>query len=198
MTRQTQAEATRDAVVDSARKLWAAKGFFATSTAEIVEHAGVGTRGAFYHHFKDREELFVAVFASVQARLAAELLPLASTEADPLSRLATTLNAFLEITSRSPDVRALLIDGPAVFGLQRWQELEEQRGLASIETHLAEAVALGILKDQSTRALAELLLILVNGAALSIAGHRDPQRARIETGAALVAIVEGLRVPLSG
>jgi AcrR family transcriptional regulator len=194
MTRQTQAEATRDAVIDAARKLWATKGFFATSTADIVDQAGVGTRGAFYHHFKDREELFIAVFASVQARLALELASLTPPAADPLSRLAALLGAFLEITSRSPDVQALLIDGPAVFGIKRWQELEERRGLAAIEAHLTEAAALGILKDQPTRALAQLLLILVNGAALSVAGHHDPLHARTQTSAALVEIVEGLRV----
>lgn len=193
MTRQTQKEATRTAVIDSARTLWAKKGFFSTSTADIVEHAGVGTRGAFYHHFKDREELFVAVFADVQARLAAELAPLGSSEADPLTRLSALLSGFLEITSRSRDVQALLIDGPAVFGLKRWQELEEQRGLAAIEAHLSEAVTLGIIDDQPVRPLAALLLILVNGAALSIAGHDDPKRARVQTGTALVAIVDGLR-----
>ncbi|MDT5259359.1 MAG: hypothetical protein QOD10_4439 [Mycobacterium sp.] len=194
MTRQAQAEATRDAVVESARTLWAAKGFFATSTADIVEHAGVGTRGAFYHHFKDREELFIAVFAKVQVRLAAELAPLMSDESDPLARLAASMSAFLEITSRSPDVQALLIDGPAVFGIKRWQELEERRGIRGIEAALAEAAELGILTDQPVRALAELLLILVNGAALSIAAHQNPHQARIQTSAALVAIVEGLRV----
>lgn len=131
--------------------------------------------------------------SSVQQRLAAELAPLASTESDPLSRLAALLSAFLEITSRSPDVQALLVDGPAVFGLERWQELEEQRGLAGIEDYLAQAAALGILVAQPVRALAALLLILVNGAALSVAGHDDPQRARVQTSAALVAIVEGLR-----
>lgn len=193
MTRRNQAEATREAVIESARALWASKGFFATSTADIVEHAGVGTRGAFYHHFKDREELFVAVFANVQARLVAELAPLLSDESDPLTRLAASMSAFLEITSRSRDVQALLIDGPAVFGMKRWQELEEQRGLRGIVAPLAEAAELGILVDQPVRTLAALLLILVNGAALSVAANDNPQDARIQTSAALVAIVEGLR-----
>lgn len=194
MTRRNQAEATRDAVIESARTLWASKGFFATSTADIVEHAGVGTRGAFYHHFKDREELFIAVFANVQARLVVELAPLLSDEPDPLARLAASMSAFLEITSRSRDVQALLIDGPAVFGMKRWQELEEQRGLRGIEAPLAEAAELGLLVDQPVRTLAEMLLILVNGAALSVAAHENPMDARIQTSAALVAIVEGLRV----
>jgi hypothetical protein len=103
------------------------------------------------------------------------------------------LSAFLEITSRSPDVQALLIDGPAVFGLKRWQELEEQRGLASIESQLAAAAERGIIARQPVRPLAQMLLILVSGAALSIAGHDDPKRARVEVGAALVTMVEGLR-----
>jgi hypothetical protein len=87
----------------------------------------------------------------------------------------------------------LLIDGPAVFGIERWQHLEEQRGLRGIEAPLAEAAALGILVDQPVRTLAELLLILVNGAALSVAAHQNPKEARVQTSAALVAVVEGLR-----
>jgi AcrR family transcriptional regulator len=193
MSRQTQAEATREAVIESARQLWGAQGFFATSTADIVEHANVGTRGAFYHHFKDRAELFIAVFANVQARLEAELRPMVPSEVDPLTRLAALLSAFVELASRSPDVQALLVDGPAVFGLKRWQDLEEQRGLPAIEAHLAEAAELGILVDQPVRTLARLLLILVNGAALSVAGRHDPQHARTETASALGTIVEGLR-----
>ena len=61
---------TRAALVDAARKLFVAKGDFATGTEEIVTQAKVGTRGALYHHFADKQDLFLAVFHQVQADLA--------------------------------------------------------------------------------------------------------------------------------
>src|SRR5436305_5629394 len=71
MSRATKSEATRSALIDAARKLFVAKGYFATGTEEIVARAGVGTRGAMYHHFADKQDLFLAVFHQVQADLAA-------------------------------------------------------------------------------------------------------------------------------
>lgn len=73
MSRQEQARATRAALIDAARELWSANGFFATSTSDIVTAAAVGTRGAFYAHFPDREQLFLAVLEDVSVRLSAEL-----------------------------------------------------------------------------------------------------------------------------
>jgi AcrR family transcriptional regulator len=193
MTRDEQALATRAAVVESARVLWAQKGYFDTSTAEIVEAAGVGTRGALYHHFRDRKELFVAVFAEVQSRLARELATMVPPGSDPLETLCAALLGFLDLTARAADVQALLIDGPAVFGLREWHRIEELRGLATIEKPLAAAIAAGIVDDQPTRPLAQLLLRLADAAALSVAAADSPLTAREETGAALRVVIEGLR-----
>ena len=72
-TRKELAEQTRQQLVAAARRLFAEKGFFATSTSDIVEAAGVGTRGALYGHFANREELFLEVLESVEADLGAKV-----------------------------------------------------------------------------------------------------------------------------
>ncbi len=69
--RRTQAErseATRDALIEAARELFAEHGYAGVGTEEIVRAAGV-TRGALYHHFEGKRELFEAVYERIEAEL---------------------------------------------------------------------------------------------------------------------------------
>lgn len=197
-TRAEQATATREALIDAARRLWADKGFFATSTAEIVEAAGAGTRGALYHHFADREELFLAVFDAVQEELTTSMAPTKIDEVDPISRVRRVLLVFLDLVAERPDAQALLIDGPAVFGWRRWRELESQRGLAAIENLLEAAVQADQIAAHLVQPLAALLLGLMTDAALLVATSEDPARARASTADAFAMLLDGLRTPLPG
>ena len=148
MSRQEQARATRAALIDAARELWSANGFFATSTSDIVTAAAVGTRGAFYAHFPDREQLFLAVLEDVSVRLSAELEQRVTPAGDPLTDLRAVLLAFLDIVVEAPDVQALLVDGPAVFGPARWHQAEQARGLVPIEQRITAAIAAGVITEQ--------------------------------------------------
>jgi len=197
-TRAEQATATREALIDAARRLWADKGFFATSTGEIVEAAGAGTRGALYHHFADREELFLAVFDAVQEELTTSMAPTKIDEVDPISRVRRVLLVFLDLVAERPDAQALLIDGPAVFGWRRWRELESQRGLAAIENLLEAAVQADQIAAHLVQPLAALLLGLMTDAALLVATSEDPARARASTADAFAKLLDGLRTPLPG
>ena len=193
MSRQQQARATRAALVDTARELWSRQGFFATSTSDIVAAAGVGTRGAFYAHFPDREQLFLAVFDEVSKRLATELDQRVTPSQDPLIDLQTVLLAFLDMVVEAPDVQALLVDGPAVFGPNRWHQAEQARGLVPIEDRITAGIAAGVIEEQPVRSLAMILLMLVNDTALMIASADDRATARRDAGAALSRLISGLR-----
>ena len=191
-TRVEQAAATREALIDAARRLWAQKGFFATTTAEIVEAAGAGTRGALYHHFADREELFLAVFDAVQDELTTSLAPTRDDETDPITRIRTVLVLFLDLVAERPDAQALLIDGPAVFGWRRWREHESQRGLVAIEALLDDAVRVDQIAAHLVQSLAALLLGLMTDAALLVATSDDSTRARADTADAFALLLDGL------
>lgn len=191
-TRVEQAAATREALIDAARRLWAEKGFFATTTAEIVTAAGAGTRGALYHHFADREELFLAVFDAVQDEVTSSLVPARDDEADPITRVRTVLLLFLDLVAERPDAQALLIDGPAVFGWRRWREHESQRGLAAIEALLDDAVRVDQIAAHLVQPLAALLLGLMTDAALLVATSDDSTRARADTADAFAVLLDGL------
>ena len=135
--------------------------------------AGVGTRGALYHHFADKRALFVAVFEAVEEDLVAAAGATSSRHA-PLEMLRNGLLGFLD-ASLTPEVqRILLIDGPAVLGWQEWRAIEARYGLGGIQAMLELAVADGSLATQPLEVLAHLLLATADEAALYIANAEDP------------------------
>lgn len=193
--RAAQAEGTRAALVAAARRLFVEKGYHRTSTEEVVMAAGVGTRGALYHHFADKQALFEAAFIAVEEDLVIEA---AKNLADPadgaLNQLRQGLVGFLD-ASLTPHVqRILLIDGPAVLGWVKWRELESLYGLGAIRAMLERAVEEGDLAaGQPVDALAHVLLAAADETALFIANASDQRAARDQGVRALNAVLDGLR-----
>ena len=167
------------------------KGYFQTSTEEIVAAAGVGTRGALYHHFADKRALFAAVFEGLEMEIV-ESAAAPEIGVSALERLRQGLLNFLE-AARDPQVqRILLIDGPAVLGWQQWRALEEQHGLGVLHALLERAVADGDVEPQPVRVMAHLLLAIVNDAALFIANSDEPERAAGQAAAAFNRLFDGI------
>src|ERR1700749_1992881 len=71
--RTEHAADTRSALLAAARKLFAEQGFDGTGTEQIVADARV-TRGALYHHFKDKADIFRAAMAEAAADVATRLI----------------------------------------------------------------------------------------------------------------------------
>lgn len=189
---QLRADATRNALIDAARALFSDRGYAASGTEQIVREAGV-TRGALYHHFRDKRELFQAVFEQVEAEFAATARAQWSADADSWTNLVAGCNAFLD-TCLQPDVRRIvLLDGPSVLGRDTWRSIEEQYALALIAGALRNAMREQILPRQPVAPLAHLLLAAVNEAGLLIAQSDDTANARKEVGAAFEALLGGLR-----
>ena len=188
----SRGEATKTALISAARQLFVSKGYFATGTEEIVAKAGVGTRGALYHHFADKEDLFRSVFDQVQADLAAATI--VNERDDALELLTAALQQFLDASADDPDVQqVLLIDGPAVLGWDQWRSLEAQYGLGVIAAMLDAAVAQKVIPRQPTAPLAHMLLAAVDEAALYIANASDRRQAHTQARQSLRRLLGGLR-----
>jgi AcrR family transcriptional regulator len=198
--RRTQAErtaTTRAALIAAARKLFAAHGFGDVSTQAIVLEAGV-TRGALYHQFADKTELFAAVYEEVEAELVAAVAARLAEQAPPGPVEAMKMGArhFLDLCA-APDVtQVALIDAPSVLGWQRWREVGVKYGLGIIEGLLTQAIADGSVPPQPTRAAAHVLLGALDEAALYVARSDDPAAAREDMYAVCERIVAGLAAPL--
>ncbi|MEB3062716.1 TetR/AcrR family transcriptional regulator [[Mycobacterium] zoologicum] len=182
-----RAEATRAALIAAGRQLFVDKGYFATGTEEIVAAAGVGTRGALYHHFANKEALFLAVFLAVQEQVNSQAPSPEDTD-DALGALRTGLRSYLKSSLTGEVQRILMVDGPAVLGWQRWRELQVQFGLGSIRALLAKAVEQGAVAPQPLDVLSHVLLAAADEAAQFVANASDPRQARDDA----IQVVDGL------
>lgn len=194
--RRTQAErtaATRAQLIGAARKLFADKGFSEVSTQAIVAAAGV-TRGALYHQFTDKAELFAAVYEDIERELVADIAQqiVEAQPADPLEAMRAGARLFLDGCS-APDVaQIVLIDAPAVLGWQRWREVGMQYGLGVIEGMLTHAIAEGAIPDQPVRPTAHVLLGALDEAALFVSRADDREQARKDMDAVCDRMLRGI------
>jgi AcrR family transcriptional regulator len=186
------AEATRAALVSSARALFAGQGYAEVGIEEIVRRARV-TRGALYHHFEDKQDLFRAVFENVQRDLAERLLAAASSQPDTSKHLLIGCHAFLDACTERDVQRIVLLDGPAVLGFEAWHESDLNFGLQLLRRSIEAAIEGGAVARQPVEPLSHLLLGALNGAGLEIARSGDPARARREMRRSLDRLVAGLR-----
>jgi AcrR family transcriptional regulator len=188
---------TQAALLRAARELFAEKGFAGTGTEEIVARARV-TRGALYHHFRGKADLFRAVMQAVAGELAQQLVTqqlsrAAGDAASAWDQLREGFQAFLDACTGSDFQRIVLVDGPAVLGHGAWSDLVERHGLGLLRTWLQQAIDDGQIDPLPVDPLARLLAALIGEASLYIARAPDPARARQEAGATIDRILTGLR-----
>jgi AcrR family transcriptional regulator len=193
--RAQRAQATRSAIISVARRLFVEQGYASTGTEQIVGAAAVGTRGALYHHFADKEALFEAVFAAISADLSDHIARnVDESESDPLALLRARFAVFLDCIASRKDAQTILFDGPTALGWQRFRDLQARHGLTGIRTQLQIAMDAGIIATQPLRPLSQLLLAMVDEAALYVAVAKQRKRARSEAAAALGHLLDGLRL----
>jgi AcrR family transcriptional regulator len=190
--RAEQSEATKRALVRVARKLFASRGYTATPIEEIARRARV-TKGALYHHFNDKQDLFRAVFEDVEQQIIEKVAAAAAAEPRPERHLEVGCEAFLD-ACRDRDVRQIvLLDAPSVLGWETWHELDAKYGLALVATALTFAMDAGYIEKQPIQPLAHVLLGALNEAALAIALAHDTNNARAEMGATIKRLIKGLQ-----
>ncbi|HWG08969.1 MAG TPA: TetR/AcrR family transcriptional regulator [Solirubrobacteraceae bacterium] len=188
-----QSEATRAALVSAARTLFAERGYAGVGTEEIVRAAGV-TRGALYHHFAGKRELFQAVYEDVEQALLERIAELADRSArDPLEVLQTGAQAFLDACEDPAVQRIALLDAPSVLGWEQWREIGMRYGLGLVEGAVQGAIDAGLIEAQPAGPLAHLLLGAIDEGAMLVARADDGGRTREQVGASVARMLDSLR-----
>jgi AcrR family transcriptional regulator len=195
-TRRTQAERaaeTREALIEAARPLFAAQGFADVALEAIVRAAGV-TRGALYHHFDDKTELFAAVLENVEGEVAARMGEAieASKQTDPVEVLRLGANFWLDICSDPEVQRIALVDAPAVLGWARWTEIGDRYNTGMVRALLTHAVETGRIPPQPIEATVLTILGAMREATLYVARAEDHDQARQDAGAVINRLIQAL------
>ena len=187
-----RSEATRRALVNAARTLFGARGYAHVGTEEIVRAAGV-TRGALYHQFRDKADLFAAVAEQVEAEIADRIAAAAAEAADdPVGALRTGARLFLDACAEPEVERIILLDAPAVLGWEAWRDLAGRYGLGLVQLALRSAMEAGAIVDQPVVPLAHVLIGALDECALYVARAEDPAAAREQCAAIFDRILHSI------
>lgn len=153
------------------------------------------TRGALYHHFRDKADLFRAAMAEAAGEVAMRLTDeqLAEESTSPLDDIREGVGAFLDVCVGGDFQRIVLVDGPRVLGADAWDQLVERYGRGLLEEWLSRAIAAGDIEPVPVRPLARLLIAMLTEASLAIATSSHPAGVRAEMGATLDRLLVGLR-----
>jgi AcrR family transcriptional regulator len=189
-TQGERSEATSGALLDAARRLFARDGFVATSLDAVVAEAGV-TKGALYHHFDSKQDLFRAVFDREQARLAQALAEAFLAHEDPWEGLQSACRAFLD-TALDHDVqRIVLVDSFSALGFATVREAEAGL-LEGLREALRLSMTAGRLDKRPAEPLAALLFGALCEAALTTARAQDERTAHADVTAELDRVFAAL------
>jgi AcrR family transcriptional regulator len=187
-----QSVATRRKLLRVGRDLFARRGYNDVPTEEIVRRAGL-TRGALYHHFRDKRDLFAAVVEQLEQEVSETVARAALTEQDAWEQQRAAIDTYLDVCLEPAVQRILLTDAPSVLGLTAWREIEARYGLGLVSAGLAAVMEAGFIEEQPVEPLAHLLLGALTEGGLLIARSEDRARARREVGEGVDRILQGLR-----
>jgi AcrR family transcriptional regulator len=191
--RDEYAEETKRDLLRAARRLFTERGYSSSATDQIVTEAGV-SRGALYHHFKDKEDLFRAVVEDVNAELSDQMATRAMGNEDLWAGVLEGIDAFLDACLDPAYQRIILLDGPSVLGWEAWRDLAERHGLGIIRAMLEQAMKEEVIAEAPIEPLAYMLHGALNEAGMHIARAQDVARARAEVQPSLIRLIESLRV----
>jgi AcrR family transcriptional regulator len=167
---------TRDQIVAAARDLFAKDGYAATSTEQVLQRTGI-SRGALYHHFKNKESLFEAVLDDLERELAGAAAKASAGATDPVAALWAGCASFLTEAAK-PEVRQIvLVDAHSVVGWQKWREIEERYGLGMLKQGLKAIAATHEIPDQAVELYAHILLATMIEVAFLTSRSSNPAEA---------------------
>ena len=190
--RARQAEATRNLLLEVARKNFTEHGYAGTSIDDVIQQAGVA-RGALYHHFAGKEALFRAVYETVEGEVVSRVMQAAASQASsPFDAVRAGLSAFLDACLEPAFRRIVILDSVSVLQAQVMDVGIDPVELPMLRTVLTPLLGTTSFGGIALDALTYVALGGLYGASLYIARAADPRAARAEAEVVLDTIIAGL------
>lgn len=190
--REEYSEATRLALVEAARSEFAAKGYLTTSVDTLVTRARV-TKGALYHHFKDKKALFEAVLIEMQVEAMSEVWRQANAENDSWDRMKAGIAQFLQCCLEPSYRQVVILDGPSVLGFKRWRQIDQEYPVGLMLKGVNELAAVGEIDVRSADTLGSMLSAAVCEASFLVAESSDRKKAEKNVWRIMSQMLEAFR-----
>ncbi|MED3553120.1 TetR/AcrR family transcriptional regulator [Cytobacillus praedii] len=189
---KTETEQTIQILMEIARQHFTEYGYANVTLEEIAQEANV-TRGALYHHFKNKKGLFLAVFEVVQKEIGEHVEAAAAQSNNSWQQLINGCQAYLEGAVVSQNQRILLIDGPAILGWDTFRKMDEKYSMNSLREQLQFMQERELIKHISVEAMTHCLSGAMNEAVLWISDHSDQKDVIEEVMIVLKHMLESFR-----
>jgi AcrR family transcriptional regulator len=193
MAKRTAEDAaqTRANILGKAKSLFAEKGYAGTSAREISAAAGV-TVGAMFHHFESKLALFQHVFEDLELEMDSHAKAASRPELGlgVLDAFLAGVRISLDFAERPDFHRIVFIEAPAVFGEEKWREVDARLGLKTVMAGTRALIVAGYIAEQPVKPIAILLMGAMNAAGFALA--------RGEQGVDKDALVGALRLLITG
>lgn len=186
-------EGARDKLLDAATALLLERNYEDVSTEQVLRQAGV-SRGALYHHFPTKLDLFEAVYERGESELVGRFAEMMGEANSSYDALVQSTRAYLMLCETDPYLRRIgLGQAQAVLGWDRWRRAAMRHGLGLVIAMVAAAIDEGDLEPRDPELTGQLLLAALIEGALLVLAASNPSAARAEIEATILTLLESLR-----
>lgn len=137
---------TTSTLLAIARKHFTEYGYLDVSLEKIAEEGNV-TRGAVYHHFKNKQGLFTAILECAQKDVSGHIEKEAMKSDDPWQQLILGCVGFVNGANAKENKRILLVDAPAALGWDAWRKIDQENSMSVLQEHIEDLKVKGYLCD---------------------------------------------------
>jgi AcrR family transcriptional regulator len=192
--REEYSAATRQALIDSATRLFAEQGYARTSLDEIAAGARV-TKGALYGHFASKQALFRVVLQQLEAAVTEDVMRAVEAAPAPWEGALAGLDAFLRACCDTVYGKVVMREAPIALPYAEWVAAEELYSYQLVVGLIQTLVDSGDVDPLPLEPAARIIHAIIGAAAQLIAGAEPEhqQQAFEDARAVVLRLAEGVR-----
>lgn len=152
---------TTKELIKKATELFGRNGYHETSLNLILAELTL-TKGALYHHFKDKKDLFRQVFINVFEQMMKVASPENPKKVDSWDKLFEDFKALAQFTIEEKLVRIIVVDAPSVFAPDEWAELKERYFFSTARDYFRDLSSQGFIDKKHIEPLTIMVVGSVN------------------------------------